>query len=82
MQAANACTTECDMTSDNFSLTSQSRHQHDEDVPLKVSYEAYVQFDVWLSEQLEELVGRWAHTAAPNAHRGRNGRWQAARQRP
>lgn len=66
------------MTSDGFSLTGRSHQKHDEDVPVKVAYDSYVQFDRWLDEQLASLVIRWAHTAAPNAQRGALGRERGA----
>ena len=31
--------------------------------------ESFVTFDRWMDEQLDELVARWIHTAAPNAER-------------
>lgn len=27
------------------------------------------EFDIWMDDQLESLVARWIHTAAPNAGR-------------
>jgi len=30
---------------------------------------AYARFSSWLDRELENLVARWAHTAAPNALR-------------
>lgn len=29
----------------------------------------FVAFDQWMDEQLDQLVARWIHTAAPNATR-------------
>jgi hypothetical protein len=29
----------------------------------------YASFDIWMDEQLQQLVARWAHLAAPNASR-------------
>jgi hypothetical protein len=34
-----------------------------------VSGAAFQQFDAWLDGQLDELVGRWIHAAAPAASR-------------
>lgn len=31
--------------------------------------ESYAAFDRWMDEQLEKLVARWIHRAAPNAQR-------------
>jgi hypothetical protein len=31
--------------------------------------ESFVAFDLWMDQQLEQLVARWIHTAAPNADR-------------
>ena len=30
---------------------------------------SFAAFDQWMDEQLDVLVGRWIHTAAPNANR-------------
>jgi hypothetical protein len=70
------------MTSDGFSLTGRSRHHHDEDVPVKVAYDSYLQFDRSLDDQLIKLVIRWAHTAAPNAQRTLMGRERGANHLP
>ena len=37
------------------------------DVPVRVRLEPYVEFIRRLDGELEELVARWAHTAAPGA---------------
>ena len=37
------------------------------DVPVRVRLVPYVQFIRQLDGELEELIARWAHTAAPNA---------------
>jgi hypothetical protein len=42
------------------------------DVPVRVRLQPYVHFIGRLDEDLEKLVARWAHTAAPGA----GGRWQ------
>jgi len=34
---------------------------------------ALEQFGLWMDGQLEELVAKWAHLAAPNASRSRRG---------
>lgn len=33
--------------------------------------QSYAAFDRWMDAQLDELVSRWIHTAAPNASRPR-----------
>lgn len=66
------------MTSDGFSLTGRNRTQHEDDIPLRVAYEAFVQFDQDLDVQLRRLVRYWAHTAAPNAQRSRQGEGRGA----
>ena len=35
--------------------------------PLAVAAESFAEFDLWISLDLEKLVGRWAHAAAPGA---------------
>ena len=35
--------------------------------PLSVAAGAYAEFDLWISLDLENLVDRWAHAAAPGA---------------
>ena len=39
------------------------------DVPVRVGLRPYVRFSLNMSRELEKLVARWAHTAAPNATR-------------
>ena len=39
------------------------------DVPVRVGLRPYMQFNRWLDGELEKLVARWSHTAAPNAAR-------------
>ena len=74
-----ACQTECDMTSDGFPLTGHSRKNHEEnDVPVRVAYESYAQFDRWMRDELDKLIAQWAHTAAPNALRSRAGQDRGA----
>ena len=29
--------------------------------------QSFVDFELWMDSQLEQLVARWVHTAAPNA---------------
>lgn len=68
------------MTTDGYSLTGNSRKNHeDSDVPVKVAYASYVQFDRWLDIELEKLVARWAHAAAPQALRIARGRDRGAK---
>jgi hypothetical protein len=43
--------------------------RHDEPELVLVESKPFVDFDRWMDEQLELLVERWAHTAAPNAAR-------------
>jgi hypothetical protein len=43
---------------------------HVDDATLVVAAsESFVAFDEWMDVQLAQLVAKWAHTAAPNAHR-------------
>ena len=37
--------------------------------PLAVSVRSFAEFDLWISLDLENLVDRWAHAAAPGAAR-------------
>ena len=39
------------------------------DVPVKVGIGSYRYFQGWIDRELEELVARWAHAAAPIASR-------------
>ena len=39
------------------------------EVPIKVAWGPYRRFTRWLDRELETLVARWEHTAAPNALR-------------
>jgi hypothetical protein len=42
----------------------------DEDATLVVlDSEPYVQFEAWMDGELERLVARWIHAAAPNSNR-------------
>lgn len=34
---------------------------------IQKNLESFATFDRWMDEQLNELVARWIHTAAPNA---------------
>jgi hypothetical protein len=43
--------------------------QTDEPTMVLVESKPFVDFDQWMDEQLDELVARWVHTAAPNAAR-------------
>ena len=42
-------------------------HGHGEPGLLVVSGTAFQTFDAWIDSQLDDLVGRWIHTAAPAA---------------
>ena len=44
------------------------------DVPVRVGLRPYVRFSLNMSRELEKLVARWAHTAAPNAAAWRQSR--------
>ena len=35
---------------------------------------SFIEFDDWMDAALAQLVQRWVHTAAPNAHRPQIGR--------
>lgn len=37
------------------------------DVPVRVRLRPYVEFSRWMDGELEKLVARWVHTAAPQA---------------
>ncbi len=41
----------------------------DEPTMVIVESQGFVHFDQWMDGQLDELVARWVHTAAPNASR-------------
>ena len=41
------------------------------DVPLRVGLVPYVRFSEELDDQLEQLVERWSHMAAPHWHASR-----------
>ena len=43
-------------------------HEHG-DLPLKAAGRSYRRFTTWLDRELERLVARWAHAAAPNTLR-------------
>lgn len=36
---------------------------------IHVDMEAFFEFSFWLAEELEDLVAKWSHTAAPNTKR-------------
>ena len=36
---------------------------------IQKNLESFASFDRWIDDQLEELVARWIHAAAPNAER-------------
>lgn len=36
---------------------------------IAVDMEAFFDFSFWMAEELEDLVGKWSHTAAPHANR-------------
>ena len=42
-------------------------------VPLPVAMRSYVRFSRWMDDELEKLVARWSHAAAPNASPRRRG---------
>jgi hypothetical protein len=49
------------------------------DVPVRVGLRPYVRFTLWMDGQLQKLVARWAHTAAPNALGFRQRRFSSGR---
>lgn len=51
----------------------------DDDTALAFETEAFAQFDRWIDAELEQLVARWIHTAAPNASRPQSLRHQLGR---
>ena len=60
---------ENEMRRDRFGLSPRRRASPYGDVPVKVASESYQEFTRWLDRELEELVARWAHVAAPKASR-------------
>jgi hypothetical protein len=52
----------------NFSLESPAARKAATTMVV-VENESFVAFDEWMSDQLDELVAKWAYAAAPNAHR-------------
>jgi hypothetical protein len=54
------------MIRDEFDFSRWEAHDH-RDVLSKVAKRSYRKFSRWLDRELEQLVARWAHTAAPNA---------------
>jgi hypothetical protein len=51
----------------DFSANSASRNE--DRSPAVAEVRSYPAFDQWMDAQLELLVARWIHTAAPNANR-------------
>jgi len=46
---------------------------HDQsDMAVRVAGASYRRFTAWMDGELEGLVARWAHAAAPNASHGTN----------
>ncbi|NQT11321.1 MAG: hypothetical protein HQ582_01140 [Planctomycetes bacterium] len=43
-------------------------HDHS-DVAVRVAAPSYRRFTAWLDRELDDLVARWSHAAAPNASR-------------
>lgn len=57
------------MKSDKSDLGShREMHEHSE-VPLKVAGRSYRRFASWLDGEVNRIVARWAHNAAPNTLR-------------
>lgn len=57
----------------NESLHTAGRTETRETLVLEES-KSFVAFELWMDEQLEQLVARWIHAAAPNANRPRKSR--------
>jgi hypothetical protein len=49
--------------------TQDAEARKDEKAVSVIELESFAVFDEWMDKALDELVGRWAHTAAPNAQR-------------
>ncbi len=49
-------------------LPSQASESKNAD-QIQKNLESFATFDLWMDKQLDELVARWIHTAAPNAER-------------
>ena len=60
---------ENEMRRDRFGLSPRRSASPYGDVPVKVASESYQELTRWLDRELEELVARWAHVAAPKASR-------------
>ena len=61
----------------NKSHNSARREVHDHgDVAVRVAAPAYRRFNRWMDGELEALVARWVHAAAPNASRTINFRFR------
>lgn len=46
-----------------------SEHEDPEGLFVEGGTESFTEFDLWMDNQLEGLVARWIHAAAPNANR-------------
>ena len=66
------------MRPDRFGSNPRRRASPYGDVPVKVASEPYQEFTRWLDRELEQLVARWAHAAAPNASPRRSSRCRFA----
>ncbi len=49
-------------------LPSPASKKQDPD-KIQQNLESFATFDLWMDDQLEKLVARWIHAAAPNAER-------------
>jgi hypothetical protein len=67
------------MKSDHFHLSLRRRACDDTEPPILVAGEAYREFTRWLDRELDTLVARWDHAAAPSARRRPRFRFRAAR---
>ncbi|MHC4398228.1 MAG: hypothetical protein ACYTG0_00955 [Planctomycetota bacterium] len=57
------------MKSDKFNADLCREMRDFSETPIRIARVPYQEFTRWMDGQLEELVARWAHLAAPNAAR-------------
>ncbi len=67
------------MRRDNSPRRARRRASPYGDLQVKVASQSYQEFTRWLDGELEQLVARWKHVAAPSASRGRPARFRSPR---
>ena len=67
------------MKSHKSDLSLGGEVRDESDVPIKVARGPYRRFTRWLDRELEALVSRWEHTAAPSALRSPRFRFRTAK---